>query len=467
MKKLNSKSLALTLLLLAVFLVLANTQDVTSVEAIRHALLSGQTEKALELANAAAESKPDDATILGLQALAAERNNHVSIAEVLAKKALKAMPGQPEASFALAEIAHGRGHFEAAISHGSSAVKGAFKGEALLIVADAQKLIGNASAAAKLIKEALPHITHLPEVRQTNVKGLLEFLNHVGDITLYQFSGSGVSKIPANIVQTKVNVPVKVNGADAGEFVIDTGNAGHVAITNALAEKLGLKKLGVQKARGADSSFEVWLSIIDSLSIGKFTIRNVPVVVTDTAHGSRAGNIGRNILLRFNTAIDYANGAVYFASPGTSPISSVREKYSEKMRLPYLYRLLMLVNIRLDEFAPASFAFDTGAPTFIIAESYSKQLGLSPVEGAQPMMARGAGGKTVAITPMHVGELDLGNSTWPLSRALAMKMQELRGLQPVPFHGIVGVDLFQGGILEFNMDSDEIIFYEPLSKDDK
>lgn len=467
MTKFNSRSLLWALLLTAALLASAIAQETTGIDAIRQALLSNETERALVLADSAAQANQNDAQILGLQALAAERNNFIAKATILAEKALKAMPGQLEASLALAEIALGKGQFDSAISHGTAAAKGTFKGDALMVIADAQQLNGNAAAAAQALKEALPHITHLEEVQQKNTKVLADYFAQLGDTTLFQFSGSGVSKIPAKVTQTRMIIPIKVNGAEAEEFVIDTGNAGHFSVTNELAEKLGLKKMGVQTARGADSRFEVWLSIIDSISIGGFTIKNVPVVVMNTLRGTRIGNIGRNILMRFNTAIDYANSAVYFASPGSDPVAGMKENLKEKMHLPFLYRRMMMVNAGVDDHDPTSFIFDTGAPIFVIDESYSKEIGFKPVKGSRPIVGSGAGGRSITIIPIQIKELHLGDSIWQPTRAMAMDMNDLQNFQTAPFHGVVGVDIFQSGILEFNMDSDEIIFYEPDSANNK
>ncbi len=110
-----------------------------------------------------------------------------------------------------------------------------------------------------------------------------------------------------------IGVPVKINGSESFDFVLDTG-AGGTVITQQLAEKLRLPTQpfpGLVKGCGGEAKMEFVL--IDSFTVGLTTQENIQIIATDLdkvapkAAKIKNGILGFNFLKNYKIILDYMN----------------------------------------------------------------------------------------------------------------------------------------------------------------
>ncbi|NHJ31290.1 MAG: hypothetical protein FK732_00365 [Asgard group archaeon] len=110
-----------------------------------------------------------------------------------------------------------------------------------------------------------------------------------------------------------IGVPVKINGSEPFDFVLDTG-AGGTVITQQLAEKLQLKTQpfpGIVKGVGGDAKMEI--ALVDHFNVGVTTQENMQIITTDLAKVApkaakiKNGIIGYNFLKNYKVILDYPN----------------------------------------------------------------------------------------------------------------------------------------------------------------
>jgi predicted aspartyl protease len=112
-------------------------------------------------------------------------------------------------------------------------------------------------------------------------------------------------------------VPARVNGIGRLRFLLDTG-ASHSCVTPRLVERLGLVEQGGATALGAGGELQLKLARIESLSVGKATVRNLTVAIVDVDHVSKLvkrldGVLGNDFMRRFVVTLDYKKGKATFA----------------------------------------------------------------------------------------------------------------------------------------------------------
>ena len=77
-------------------------------------------------------------------------------------------------------------------------------------------------------------------------------------------------------------IEVSVNGSEPLDFIIDTGGM-EVILDNDLAEQIGAQMAGsITGSYGGGKKAETGLGRIDSLTMGEFVVRNVPIHTLDT-----------------------------------------------------------------------------------------------------------------------------------------------------------------------------------------
>jgi predicted aspartyl protease len=99
---------------------------------------------------------------------------------------------------------------------------------------------------------------------------------------------------------------------------LDTGSSLGVQIYDSAVRRLRLERLRdeaeLSSITGARGHAEVRNATLDSVYLGPFRERNVPVSFSNRKHNpdERQGNAGNRFLGRFALTLDYVNGSVVF-----------------------------------------------------------------------------------------------------------------------------------------------------------
>lgn len=215
-------------------------------------------------------------------------------------------------------------------------------------------------------------------------------------------------------------IQVKVNGQEVS-FILDTGG-GEVILDPELAQKAGVVSVGSETGTFAGGkSAEVGQGRLNTLTLGEFTVHNVPVAIQSTkrfaaaARGKQVdGILGTVLLYHFLSTIDYGKGELVLRrrpSPSAKPQATPATN-SQDIEVPFWLAgdHLMVAWGRVNQSAPVLLLVDTGAagvgftgPRSLLDEAGIKLATGSEAEG-------GGGGGAVKITPFNVAELSLGTA---------------------------------------------------------
>ena len=143
---------------------------------------------------------------------------------------------------------------------------------------------------------------------------------HVTDVSL----PSGTTTIPFELVDNHVALAVTIDGKGPYRFLFDTGGSNIVDAD--VAKQLGLRAAGTAAGSGVGSTTEsIQFATVDALGVGDATLRNqvFAVAPVHAGFGMSSGKpvdglIGFEVLARFLTTFDYANGRVVLRTPSAS-----------------------------------------------------------------------------------------------------------------------------------------------------
>ena len=142
------------------------------------------------------------------------------------------------------------------------------------------------------------------------------------DETPYAVEGPEETQIDFVITDPLPVIEVSVNGSEPVGFVIDTGGM-EVILDDDLAEQVGAQIAGsIVGSYAGQKKTETGLGRVDSIGMGAFVVRNVPIHVLDTDPFSSAlnglevkGVIGTRLLMHFLSTVDYPNGVLVLQRP--------------------------------------------------------------------------------------------------------------------------------------------------------
>jgi hypothetical protein len=128
-------------------------------------------------------------------------------------------------------------------------------------------------------------------------------------------------------------IEVSVNDSEPLNFIIDTGGM-EVILDNDLAGQMGAQMAGsITGSYGGGKKAETGLGRIDSLTMGEFVVRNVPIHTLDTDPISPLfdgldihGIIGTRLLMHFLSTIDYPGGALILQRPTPTNLQSLESQ---------------------------------------------------------------------------------------------------------------------------------------------
>ena len=214
-------------------------------------------------------------------------------------------------------------------------------------------------------------------------------------------------------------VRVKVNSSEEVNFLIDTG-AGEVVIDTEFAKKVGAADFGFERGTfGGDLKADTGEGRVDSLTIGDFVVKNVPVNILSTrrfaaaARGKQVdGIIGTVLLYHFVSTLDYANGELTLRRRTKENLKEHTATSTPQIVIPFWMAgdHLMLAWGTVNKSAPMLMFVDTGAAGvgFIGPQSTIDESGIKLPTGAESTGVGGGG--AVKFTPFSVDDLSLGDA---------------------------------------------------------
>ena len=358
-------------------------------------------------------------------------SNQLEDAQKWLEKAITLHPGDADAKVMLAEVFYRRDDFQKA----------------------AASLSGVDVSSNKLIISQYPTL---------NVVKLESFTGQ----TPYELHGNGTST-RLKFVKTDPLpvVSVRINGGDEVTFFIDTGGS-EVALDTDFAKELGVPQFGaVQGTFSGGQHTEVQQGRIESLTIGDWTVKNLPTAMLPLRQLSKEfgvkqinGIIGTTLFYHFLTTMDYPRGELVLRRKTVESLEQFTKSSGKRVVVPIWMASdhFMVGWGRVETLPPALLFVDTGltGAGVKLAESVIKEAGIK-LEENKAYEGAGGGGK-LKIVPYTVHQLSFGD----------IKESNVPGLYDGPFPwenmfgfhlaGMVGHDFFKPYAVTFDFKNMQI-----------
>lgn len=281
--------------------------------------------------------------------------------------------------------------------------------------------------------------------------------------TPYEIQGNGLStRLKFLKTDPLPLVSVRVNGGDKVTFFIDTG-ASEVLLDTDFARELGIPKFGsVQGTFSGGRRADVQSGRIDSLTVGDWTVKNVPVAVMALRQLSKDlgieridGCIGTNVLYHFLATLDYPHGELVLRQKTATGLEQFRAASSGRgAEVPFWIAgdHFMVGWGRVETIPPVLLFVDTGlaGAGVKLAEPVLKEAQIK-LQQDKAFEGAGGGGK-LKIVPYTVRRISLGDIT----------ANNVPGLYDGPFPwentfgfhlaGMVGHDFFRPYAVTFDFE---------------
>jgi tetratricopeptide (TPR) repeat protein len=419
------KSAGICVALLVVLAPCANAAEQTPIESADRLFQMGEFAQAGEqYARIAADRPHDYSAILQLGRIAL-LSNRLDDAESWLKKAIGLRGGEADPKIMLAEVYYRRDDFEKA----------------------AASLNGIDLSTDPLIVSQYPTL---------NVAKLRSFKGQ----TPYQVLGDGqMTRLKFLRTDPLPLVSVRVNGGAEVTFFIDTGGS-EVALDTEFARELGVPQFGaVQGTFSGGQHAEVQQGRIESLTIGDWTVRNLPAAMLPLRQLSESlgarridGIIGTTLFYHFLATIDYPKGELVLRRKDAASLEQFLASAGKSIAVPFWIASdhFMVGWGRVETLPPTLLFIDTGLASagVKLAESVIKEAGIKLPEDKASSGA-GGGGK-LRIVPYVVHRLSFGQ----------LQEDNVPGLYDGPFPweslfgfhlaGMVGHDFFKPHAVTFD-----------------
>ena len=261
-------------------------------------------------------------------------------------------------------------------------------------------------------------------------------------------------------------VSVRVNGGEDVTFFIDTGGS-EVALDTEFAKELGLTNFGeVQGTFSGGQHAEVQQSRIGSLTVGDWTVKNLPVVtlalrqLSDGLGAKRIdGIIGTSLLYHFLATLDFPRGELVLRRKTANGLKQFAAATpGKRIAVPFWIASdhFMVGWGRVETIPPGLLFVDTGlaGAGVKLAEPVIKEAGIK-LEEDKAYEGAGGGGK-LKIVPYTVRRLSFGD----------LQEDNVAGLYDGPFPwentfgfrlaGMVGHDFFRPYAVTFDFQTMQI-----------
>ncbi len=315
-----------------------------------------------------------------------------------------------QAALRLGEIAHLANRFE----------------EAERYLRAAKKLLPKEDRPRSLLAEAFYRQDEFAKaaklLRATGSTAVADKLASFKGITPYEVHGEADST-HVKFAQTDPLPIIKArfNGGDEVSLLIDTG-ASELYLNPKFAKTIGAKRFGKTTgtfAGGMEAS--VGHARIDSIKLGEFEVRNVPVHLLDLALPGIAqdgqdpvGIIGTVLFYHFVTTLDYPNGQLVLqrkSDKATARLDKVAESDGTHVMPFWMGRKHFMVTWgQVNGSEPLLVFVDTGLAGggFTCPDSTIKAAGID-LSGLPTFEGMGGGGP-VKVTPFTIDKLALGSA---------------------------------------------------------
>lgn len=353
-------------------------------------------------------------------------SNRFDDAQKWLEKAIALQPDATDAKVTLAEVFYRRDEFQKA----------------------AASLKGIEAGSNQLLKSQYPT---LDAAKLASFKGQ----------TPYEIQGNGQStRVKFLKTDPLPLVSVRVNGGEEVTFFIDTG-ASEVLLDTDFARELGIPIFSsVQGTFSGGQSAAVQNGRIDSLAVGDWTIKDLPVATLALRKLSKDlgvtridGCIGTTLLYHFLATLDYPRGELVLRRKTAASLQQFQTASSGKgVEVPIWIAgdHFMVGWGRVETTTPSLLFVDSGlaGAGVKLAESVIKQAGIK-LEEDKAFEGAGGGGK-LKIVPYTVRQMSLGE----------VKATDLAGLYDGPFPwentfgfhlaGMIGHDFFKPYAVTFD-----------------
>jgi len=359
-------------------------------------------------------------------------SNRLDEAEHWLKKAIDLRPGDADPKVMLAEAYYRRDDFDKAVA----ALNGVDVGTNSLVAAQYPTL---------------------------NVAKLQSFKGQ----TPYEVRGDGqVTRLKFLRTDPLPLVSVRVNGGDEVTFFIDTGGS-EVALDTAFAKELGVPLFGTaQGTFSGGQHAEVQQGRIESLTVGAWTVKNLPVVMLPLRQLSEGlgakqidGIIGTTLFYHFLATLDCPHGELVLRRKNATNLEQFTAASGKSVAVPFWIASdhFMVGWGRVETLPPALLFVDTGlaGAGVKLAESVIKEAGIKLKEDKAASGAGGGG--TLRIVPYVVHRLSFGK----------VHEENVAGLYDGPFPwenlfgfhlaGMVGHDFFKPYAVTFDFEHMKIV----------
>jgi hypothetical protein len=284
--------------------------------------------------------------------------------------------------------------------------------------------------------------------------------------TPYELQGNGeITHVKFVRTEPLPVLNVRVNGGDEVTFFIDTGGS-EVALDTDFAKELGVPQFSaVQGTFSGGQHQEVQLGRIESLSVGDWTIKNLPVAMLPLRQLSEGlgvkqinGIIGTTLFYQFIATMDYPKGELVLRRKTAKNLEEFKKSPGKKVAVPIWMASdhFMVGWGRVETLPPTLLFVDTGlvGAGVKLAESVIKEAGIKLEENKATEGAGGGG--TLKIVPYTVHHLSFGD----------IKEKNVAGLYDGPFPwentfgfhlaGMVGHDFFKPYAVTFDFQNMQI-----------
>jgi len=425
------KSAGICLALLVVFAPCAKAAEQTPIESADRLFQSGEFAQAGEQYARIAADHPDDYSAILQLGRIALLSNRLGDAENWLKKAIGLRGGEADPKIMLAEVYYRRDDFEKA----------------------AASLDGIDVSTNPLIVSQYPTL---------NVAKLRSFKGQ----TPYQVLGDGqMTRLKFLRTDPLPLISVRVNGGAEVTFFIDTGGS-EVALDTEFARELGVPQFGaVQGTFSGGQHAEVQQGRIESLTVGDWTVRNLPAAMLPLRQLSESlgakridGIIGTTLFYHFLATIDYPKGELVLRRKDAASLEQFVASAGKSIAVPFWIASdhFMVGWGRVETFPPTLLFVDTGlaGAGVKLADSVIKQAGIKLEEDKASSGAGGGG--TLRIVPYIVHRLSFGQ----------LQEDNVPGLYDGPFPwenifgfhlaGMVGHDFFKPRAVTFDFQNMKI-----------